>query len=314
MNSQQSLQGENGELHFPVYKSADQAVIDGSRKVLSTVREWGLARGWVRLHCATEMLLDFKTDPNGKPKMRKDGKTPSHMHEILEVYYLHTLLGNGLQVSEPEIKSILLMMHDVKEDVKGYDEAKIVSEITTAWESAAYPSADKNTHCRQMSELGDSIYVISKKDMQGHIYYDNKEDFFVACMSDEHASVAKLIDFMQNHSTACDVMDTNRILSDIQFCYDTLFPLIDEAKETFPHQAGAYDELKNEIHLINQIYNGEVTEEHFDDNSAFSSMPRLLRPAYIAFERKLNNPEMIPLDAKAVIRNNIEGLKPGLLY
>lgn len=177
----------------------------------ATLLDWLHGQGWFNairaLHFAEEYHCGF----------RKDGITPEFSHQVHIALYL-TTLAPYFRHGEEVIATALL--HDVCED---YD-------VT-------------------FEEIGASFGLIVRKsvtamtkDYQGERL--PAEHVTQLQADDEIASISKGADRIHNQSTAIGVFSASKIEEYVEETRSYILPMLKAARKNFPHQSGAYQNIK----------------------------------------------------------------------
>jgi (p)ppGpp synthase/HD superfamily hydrolase len=151
--------------------------------------------------------------------MRKDGVTPEFHHQISIGHYLRTLAN----LRNQEFALIVGILHDVVED---YD---VPIEVLAA---------------RFGQEVADAVLLMSKK------YKGAKKataDYYLAMRNCPIASIVKGADRIHNFQTMHAVFTCKKQLAYIEECEMHILPMLKEARNNFPDQELAYENIKHAL-------------------------------------------------------------------
>ena len=197
-------------------------------------RAWMLGKGFYRAVEALEYAAKFHTG------MRKDGITPEFHHQISIGHYVRTLSG----LRHPELALIVAMLHDLLED---------------------YDLPAESIESRFGKEVLDAVLLLSKE------YLGNKKSakkYYHAMAHDPIASVVKGADRVHNFQTMPAVFTCKKQLEYIQECESYILPMLKEARNRFPDQELAYENikhaLKGQIELLKLSIEAKVQLQKFE--------------------------------------------------
>lgn len=280
-----------------------------SYRMISSVREWAMQKDYVLQYGALDMILDLKTDEKHRFHMRQDKITPAVLHEVSQNLYTIVLLDTGYKLRHPEVVLVTQLMHDVIEDFIGFNEQIIAVGLRTFWarhntdyllsnsgiKPVDFESVRSNNYA-DLARIADAVKCVSKNDAKGSEFYDSKEEYYQVNLNHEINSVVKLLDVLSNKCTQNGVKKKSRIISDIEFTKDVIIPLIGEAIQNYPDQSDVYYEIQDEMERVDQINAGQPDKVDWNQPSAFTRLPDGIRPATVALNRYLNNPDHKVID------------------
>jgi (p)ppGpp synthase/HD superfamily hydrolase len=187
------------------------------------IRAFLLGRRYYRAVEALEFAASYHTGT------RKDGETPEFHHQISITHFARTL--TGLRHEEEVLCAALL--HDVVED---YD----------------VPIETIRTKFGNM--VADAVILLTKK------YRGVKKDteqYYREIAGNPIASIVKGCDRIHNFQTMPNVFSCEKQLKYMKECEDHILPMLKSARNSFPDQELAYENikyaLKAQIDLIRLI-------------------------------------------------------------
>jgi (p)ppGpp synthase/HD superfamily hydrolase len=196
-------------------------------KIRIAMRYWQLGHGY---HVALRAMNFAQSKHTG---LRKDTVTPEFQHQVSQANFARTLID---QYAFPEETLATIWLHDVCED---YDVS--ISTITEMFGSRIAYSTELMTN--QVSGV--------KKPL--HVYYS-------AMAYDPIASIAKGIDRMHNHQSMHGVFSLEKQQSYIEETETYILPMLHVARNNFPEQEAAYQNIKHvlqiQIELIREMLTG----------------------------------------------------------
>lgn len=176
-------------------------------------RSWMLGKEYFKAVEALEYAAKFHTG------MRKDGFTPEFHHQISIGHYIRTLAN----LRNQEWALIVGILHDVVED---YD---VPIEVIAA---------------KFGQEIANAVLLMSKK------YKGAKKataDYYLAMHTCPIASIVKGADRIHNFQTMSAVFTCKKQLAYITECELHILPMLKEARNNFPDQELAYENIKHAL-------------------------------------------------------------------
>ena len=198
-----------------------------------SLKYWLLGKGYYRAVKALKFASEFHTG------MRKDHITPEFEHQISMACYARTLSRYFLY---PEDTFIVILLHDVKED------------YNVAHETFIFKFGE---NIANEVDLITKVFKGKKKDNKE--YYNNMGDSAIV-------SIGKGIDRVHNLSTIHEVFSIEKQNAYIKETEELVLPMLKKARDLFPEQEKAYENiklsLKTNISLINAMHTAlEVQED-----------------------------------------------------
>jgi len=176
-------------------------------------RAWMLGKEYYKAVEALEYAAKYH---NG---IRKDGVTPEFHHQVSIGHYVRTLPNLRSQ----ELALITSILHDIVED---YDvPIEVLSE-------------------RFGKDVSDAVLLLSKK------YKGKKKDisdYYKSMNNNPIASVVKGADRIHNFQTMAAVFTCKKQLAYIEECEAYILPMLKEARNNFPDQELAYENIKHAL-------------------------------------------------------------------
>jgi len=177
------------------------------------LRHWVLGKEFFKAAEALEFAAKIHTGT------RKDGITPEFHHQISIGHYVRTLPN----LRKQEYVIIATLLHDTIED---YD---VPVEIIQS---------------KFGKEVANAVMLLSKK-TKGI----NKgiEDYYNSMRNNSIASIVKGADRIHNFQTMHSVFTCSKQRKYIEECEDYILPMLKEARNTFPDQELAYENIKHAL-------------------------------------------------------------------
>lgn len=171
---------------------------------------------------------------------RKDGVTPSFDHQVSTALHALTLP----EVMFPEELIATIMTHDLGEDY-GLSPQEIRS---------IFRNQELAERVAGATDRLTKVWRGMKR---------NESELFGQMAEDPVASIAKGLDRVNNHNGMAGVFTSAKVAEYIMETEERILPMLKAAKENFPHQTTAYENLswtlKAQIGLI-RGFSPEVTE------------------------------------------------------
>lgn len=187
-------------------------------KMKMALRYYLLGKGW---YVAVDALEFGESIHTG---LRKDGVTPEFEHQIRIAHYIRTL-----DVMYPEETIAATLLHDVRED---------------------YNIADRELIRRFGQTITTACILLDKNGKE-------KEAYFQGMAGDAISSLAKGGDRIHNLQTMVGVFKREKQLAYVEEVRTYFFPMLKEARRSFPQQERAYENIKHmlesQIELIEVI-------------------------------------------------------------
>ena len=177
------------------------------------IRAWLLGGRYFKSVEALEFAARFHTG------MRKDGQTPEFHHQISIAHYIRTLHN----LRGPEDVFSVSFLHDTIED-------RDVSH--------------EEIEARFGTKVKDGVLLLSKK-YRGE--RKNLEDYYKSMMTNSIASIVKGADRVHNFQTCSGVFTIEKQERYIAECEMYIFPMLKEARNNFPDQELAYENIKHAL-------------------------------------------------------------------
>jgi GTP pyrophosphokinase len=177
------------------------------------IRAWLLGRKYYKSVEALEFAAKFHTG------IRKDGRTPEFHHQISIAHYIRTL--HNLRMPEEVLTTAFL--HDVVED---------------------YDVSPDEIEARFGREVREAVLLLSKK-FRGE--KKAPEEYYKAMRTNSIASVVKGSDRIHNFQTMHSVFTCEKQLRYICECEQFILPMLAEARNNFPGQELAYENIKHAL-------------------------------------------------------------------
>lgn len=192
-------------------KNKEEALTDFLRH-RERFRAWLLGKEYYKAVEALEYAARYH---NG---LRKNGITPEFEHQLSIVHYLRTLPN----LRNQQTTLIAGLLHDLAED---------------------YNVSFKEIETRFGIEVSETVWILTKK-------YDNKkksnEDYYTALSQHPFASLVKGADRIHNHQTL-QTFDCCKQILYIQETQAFVLPMLREARNNFPDQELAYENIKHAL-------------------------------------------------------------------
>lgn len=183
------------------------------QKQLAVMRGYLDGRGFYQAATALEFVRGLECGT------RKDGATPKFHHQLSVARYVRTIDPNLI---DPEAAITAAFLHDVLEDHGDqYNRAYIANRFG--------------------SEMATIVWRLSKKTCG---LVKDYPSYFGELAEDATASVVKLVDRAHNLQTMQGVFSLEKQAAYAGEVYQWFFPMIREARRTFPQQYGAYENVK----------------------------------------------------------------------
>jgi len=176
-------------------------------------KSWMLGKEFFKAVEALEYAAKYHTG------MRKDGVTPEFHHQISIGHYVRTLPN----LRNQELALISAILHDVVED---YDVSAEVLEAKFG------------------KEVAESVLLLSKK-YKG--VKKSTSDYYRAMETNSVASIVKGADRIHNFQTCSGVFTCEKQLLYISECETYILPMLKEARNNFPDQELAYENIKHAL-------------------------------------------------------------------
>ena len=177
------------------------------------IRAWLLGAKYYKAVEALEYASKYHTG------IRKDGITREFMHQLAIAHYLRTLPN----VRQQEHVLIVAFLHDLLED---------------------YNVPVETLKSKFGAEVVEAVLLLSKK-------VDNKkkaiELYFSEIGANPIASVVKGGDRIHNHQTLGNVFTCKKQKEYIQETEEFILPMLKEARNNFPDQELAYENIKHAL-------------------------------------------------------------------
>jgi len=187
------------------------------------MRAWLLGKEYYNAVRALEFAAKYHVG------LRKDGTTPEFHHQISIAHYLRTLPN----LRDQELVLITIFLHDVVED---YD-------------------VPPDTIRAQFGETVCNAVLLMSKVCRGK--KKGTEEYYAAMHGNPIASVCKGADRIHNFQTMPSVFSCEKQLRYIAECEAHILPMLAEARNNFPDQELAYENikhaLKGQIELIKLV-------------------------------------------------------------
>lgn len=177
------------------------------------MRAWLLGKEYFDAVRALEFAAKYHTG------LRKDGVTPEFHHQISIAHYIRTLPG----LIEPEAVLCTSFLHDIIED-KNIPPDSIRNQF-----------GDK---------VATAVVLMSKKYM-GEV--KQTDEYYRAMRSNPIASICKGGDRIHNFQTMPSVFSCEKQLRYIAECEEHILPMLAEARNHFPVQELAYENIKHAL-------------------------------------------------------------------
>lgn len=177
---------------------------------LERLKAWVLGKEYFKAAEALEFAKKYHTG------MRKDGVTPEFHHQISIGHFARTLPALRAQ----EIVLIVVFLHDLVED---------------------YNVPIETIVARFGKDVANAVLLISKK-VDGK--KKSESDYYLAMGSDYIASVVKGCDRIHNFQSMSGVFTCEKQEQYIQECETFILPMLKEARNNFPDQELAYENIK----------------------------------------------------------------------
>ncbi len=249
------------------YNSEDD-VIKNFEPLVKDLRGWMKAKGYN----FAEAVLDYTLEKKAE-LVRKDGKTPSALHEVTQAVWFISCIEDGLHVDDPEGILAVIFSHDLGEDfgVLPEDLSRYLRNERGFMDSLA------------IDEFLENFDVISKRyGKTGAPRYKNDYEYYLAIQKMKNASVAKMIDRAHNIMTLIGVKenegpeDKMRMTVYVAKTLQLQSDYVRDASLAFPSQAEIYKALEFVIEQEAQVcryYIVDTGKKITDDNDLRSEMP-----------------------------------------
>lgn len=167
-----------------------------------------------------------------KGHFRKDGKTPSVIHQIKIALHAFTLKN----VISLEQLICTILLHDIIED-HDIDDQELRQQFGTT--------------------VYNSVWAMSKKSIRHKLKRTDMQHIFEGISQDKNASLAKGLDRINNFQSMAGVFTRDKQLSYIEEGKMYFLPMLKAARKRFPEQTDAYlnieTVLKYQIQLLEII-------------------------------------------------------------
>lgn len=250
-----------------LYNSEDD-VIKNHDRLVSDLRNWLHAKNYTQ----AEALLDFMLNKK-QGLVRKDGKTPSSLHELTQAVWFISCIEDGLEVDNPEAVLSLIFSHDLGEDF-GVMPEDLLHYLVRGKGFADTP---------KLQEFLEDFDVISKRFGKGGTpRYKNDHEYYLAIQKSRNASVAKMIDRAHNIMTLIGVKENEghedkiRMIEYVAKTLQLQSDFVRDACRAFPSQAEMYRALESVIEQESQVcryYIVDTGKKITDDDDLRSEMP-----------------------------------------
>lgn len=208
---------------------------------------WLEEQGFAREVVVLDYMLELK-----QGQFRKDGKSPSAIHEVSQALYFISCVEDGLYNNDPAGVLATILCHDLQEDFgisrddmkqrllqNGIPDDDAMERFLDDYDTISYHNGDKNNP-----------------------NYNNKYDYSLSLRQRENASVAKIFDNIHNAATAVGGLTNknllkhqDKIMQNISLFTDMLSEDPDERIEI---QAVIAQALTNDIHSKIGQYTGKI--------------------------------------------------------
>lgn len=250
-----------------LYGSEDN-VIRNHDHLVQDMRNWLRAKNYNQ----AEALLDFMLSKK-EGLVRKDGNTPSSLHELTQAVWFISCIEDGLEVDNPEGVMSIIFSHDLGEDFGVLPE-----------ELSDYLRFEKGfMNTPELQEFLEDFDVISKRfGKDGGPRYKNDYEYYLAIQQRRDASVAKMIDRAHNIMTLIGVKENEghedkiRMIEYVAKTLQLQSDFVRNVCKTFPSQAEIYRTLEAVIEQESQVcryYIVDTGKKITDDDDLRSEMP-----------------------------------------
>lgn len=199
-------------------------------------RAWLLGKEYYK---AVEGLEYASKQHNG---MRKDGITPEFHHQISIAHYIRTLPN----LRNQQLTLLAALLHDVVED---YNVSLEELEKKFGFEVV-------------------QIVLLLSKIVKGH--KKDISEYYLAMSLDPIASIVKGGDRIHNFQTMAGIFTCKKQLAYIEECENYILPMLKEARNNFPDQELAYENikhaLKGQIELLRLSIEAKVALEKINED------------------------------------------------
>lgn len=247
----------------------EQDIVENFDSLVLDVRKWLKAKHYGHAEALLDLVLDKKDGLT-----RKDGKTPSALHEVTQAVWFISCVEDGLPVEDPAGVLSLIFSHDLGEDFG----------VTTQdlWHYLHVEKAFADDE--QLQEIIDDYDVISKRWGKGgpERYANEYQYFHIAQHQRRNNSIAKLIDRAHNITTMIGVKDEEGeqekavMMKYIAKTLTLLGDYVRDASQVHPKQAETYEALQYVIDRVSQVsryYVVDTGKVMVEDDELRSSMP-----------------------------------------
>lgn len=166
--------------------------------------------------------------------VRKDGKTPELMHQVILAQHARTLEPS---LTYPEETIAVLLLHDLKEDI---------------------PDGRKVVEAEFDGVIAAGVEAMSKFYYPHHAMEKSDEHYYGALAESEVGCIAKGIDRCHNLQSMQGVFDLGKQQRYIGEVEDHIMPMLSKAKENFPQQELAIHNIKHtllcQLDLIRHVH------------------------------------------------------------
>jgi len=240
-----------------LFKTED-LVIENVETWIDLIKEHLYSKGYEHAVATLDKMLDYN-----EGLKRKDGKTPSIVHELTQLTWLISCLDDGLIVENPEGVIINDIAHDLGEDhgMKPYFLIKLLL--------AYQPVEDKDT----LTEIKAAHGVLSKDYLGEESEKIPTETLFKLIAASQNASIVKILDRIHNISTHIGVKTAEKSASYVKSTREKFIPAIREiSTELFLNQTEIYDMLLEVLEATCALTEMHYKQNHMPTNDTLRSL------------------------------------------
>ena len=226
------------------------------------LQDWLDIQNFNREKIILDLMLEKKDG-----KLRKDGKTPSAIHEVSQALYFISCVEDGLYHNDPAGVIATILSHDLKEDFK-------VSREEIKDRLIENGIADDDDMSRFLDDFDTISYHSGDKHNPN---FKNKYHYSLELRKRENAAIAKLFDNTHNSATSVGGLENTALLKhkDKIMSNLSLFAGIitdGNQEEAFEIAEVIREALKNDEHSKVSNYTGRIQlslNQYVGDSSKF---------------------------------------------
>lgn len=264
----------------------EDLVIENSEQLIADVRTYLKSAGYDMALACMDLAIEKK-----QGKFRKDGKTPSIIHEVSQAIYTISLMEAGVHLEDPESVIALNFIHDLGEDF-GFKPDELVD----------YLHQQKIADFDKIPQLTVDFDLMSKKYKNEEPKFTYEIEYYRTLQESQNASIAKLIDRIHNVATQIGVQDDQRCSEYIRNTELIINDYVLYASRKFPEQEEAYENSKGMLKTLCQINRYYLAREEMGKRLPSSAelkeempergfkVPLGLNPIYLSANRVTNQP------------------------